>query len=366
MRIAIVSPDYPCERSNAFAFVHARSKLYREYGNQVEVFVANKSEEDYSFEGIKIHKLNRNRFVSRIDEYKPDVVAVHYPTYKTIPLVKKLNYPLVVWIHGHEILWTFSVMSSKNVFNWIKKRILLLPRETYQILRLRKFLKQVNYCVFVSNWLLNAAKKHAVTNFKNGVVIPNPVDTKLFNYRLPKNRQNGLSVRSLERSIYGLDIAIKAFSQFDKANLTIYGKGRFYKKYSKMILKFRSNVVLKPYYIEHNKLPELYHQYSFFVAPSRRETQGLAMCEAMACGLPVIATNVGGIPEFVRDGIDGFLVPPNNPEKIRKAVLKLISDESKFLEMSKNAREGIKKTCGSENITKRELALLQSAAEKNR
>ena len=64
--------------------------------------------------------------------------------------------------------------------------------------------------------------------------------------------------------------------------------------------------------LNHNEIPELLSKYSVFVAPSRVEAQGVSMCEAMACGLPIVATKVGGIPEFVRDGVDGYLVENEN------------------------------------------------------
>ena len=49
-----------------------------------------------------------------------------------------------------------------------------------------------------------------------------------------------------------------------------------------------------------------------FLLPSDLESFGLAALEAMACEVPVIATNVGGLPEVVEHGVDGFLVPPRD------------------------------------------------------
>ena len=62
------------------------------------------------------------------------------------------------------------------------------------------------------------------------------------------------------------------------------------------------------------------------VMPSLREAQGLALLEAMAAGRPVVATAVGGIPETIRDGMDGLLVPPADPSALTAALIRLACD----------------------------------------
>ena len=62
------------------------------------------------------------------------------------------------------------------------------------------------------------------------------------------------------------------------------------------------------------------------VLPSLREAQGLALLEAMAAQRPVVASAVGGIPETVRDGVDGLLVPPTDPQALAAAIVRLARD----------------------------------------
>jgi glycosyltransferase involved in cell wall biosynthesis len=69
-----------------------------------------------------------------------------------------------------------------------------------------------------------------------------------------------------------------------------------------------------------DELFNLFRQADIFVLPARGECYGHVICEAMASGLPVVATNVGAIPEIVEDGVSGLLVPPSSPSALADAL----------------------------------------------
>jgi N-acetyl-alpha-D-glucosaminyl L-malate synthase BshA len=73
--------------------------------------------------------------------------------------------------------------------------------------------------------------------------------------------------------------------------------------------------------------------------PSETESFGLVALEAMACEVPVVASKVGGLPEVVTDGVDGYLVEPRNIEKMALCAEYILADESIRREMGKRARE---------------------------
>jgi glycosyltransferase involved in cell wall biosynthesis len=244
------------------------------------------------------------------------------------------------------------------------KYLILFPRMGYQIHLLKKYLPKYANCVFVSEGFLKQAQKQTRRKFPNAVVIANPVDMDLFTFQEPKFSPRGLSLRSFSTAIYGFDISIKAFQKTENAHLDIYGKGVLKSKYEQMSKSLGANVSIISKHLKHDDIPELYSQYSYFVTTTRADTQGLAMCEAMACGLPAIATNVGGIPDYVIDGYNGYLVEKDNPESARKAVEKLLSDENKYYEMSRNARKLMEEKCSSDVVVAKELDLLKQAIEK--
>jgi glycosyltransferase involved in cell wall biosynthesis len=75
------------------------------------------------------------------------------------------------------------------------------------------------------------------------------------------------------------------------------------------------------------------------VLPSYREAQGISLLEAMALARPIVASAVGGIPEFVTDGQTGLLVPPRDPAALAGALLRVLADRGLAARLGRNARE---------------------------
>lgn len=93
--------------------------------------------------------------------------------------------------------------------------------------------------------------------------------------------------------------------------------------------------------LEGNELAHAYTDSDIFVLPSLYEAYGIVAQEAMSFGLPVVASNVGGIPEQFSDGIEGFLVPPDDPTALAKALHKLILDPKLRAQMGSAGRQHV-------------------------
>jgi glycosyltransferase involved in cell wall biosynthesis len=90
-------------------------------------------------------------------------------------------------------------------------------------------------------------------------------------------------------------------------------------------------------------LDEFYAALDLYIMPSRSEAWGLTALRAMAFGLPVIASNVGGLPELVEPGKTGWLVPPDSPEALADAIIDAMEDAAsgpaRRCEFGRNARQ---------------------------
>ncbi len=88
-------------------------------------------------------------------------------------------------------------------------------------------------------------------------------------------------------------------------------------------------------------VPSVLSVMDIFVMPSLVEGFPLSLLEAMAVGKPVIASNIGGIPEIVKDRESGILVPPRDPEALAEAIVELLKDRANWKVMGENGRQRV-------------------------
>lgn len=186
-------------------------------------------------------------------------------------------------------------------------------------------------------------------------VIPNGIEPKRFSALLPTDRDKerkrwGLApdapvlgyVGRLEEKTKKLTHLIEAFSYLKKSQpkaiLLIVGDGPDKKMLNSFVIsKGLSKAVL---FVGAQQIVEkLYPLMDVYVQPSISEGFGIAILEAMASGVPVVATLTGGIPEVVTDRNTGILVPPGNPLNLAKAMEALLSDPDLARTLGNSGRE---------------------------
>lgn len=131
----------------------------------------------------------------------------------------------------------------------------------------------------------------------------------------------------------GLYYLFKAFPEilknYPNTVLLLAGEGKYRGKLEAIAkdIEIRHNVIFLGY-INKEQLPFLYNAVDVFVLPSLGEGVPLACIEAMACGTPTIATNVGGIPDIINNFEGGLVIPPKNHKAISDAVLAIFEDQN--------------------------------------
>ena len=99
-----------------------------------------------------------------------------------------------------------------------------------------------------------------------------------------------------------------------------------------------------------NQVQELLNCADVLLLPSDLESFGLAALEGMACGVPAVCSNVGGVPEVIRDGVEGYLVPPRDVKTMAARALDILTNPQRRQEMGNAARQRALRQFCSNNI----------------
>jgi glycosyltransferase involved in cell wall biosynthesis len=159
----------------------------------------------------------------------------------------------------------------------------------------------------------------------NSVIIGNGIDSDRFPYKAPNSRSTAVRLISVCRLISrkGLEYLIEAMQELkqDGTVLELVGSGQDEERIADLIRsRGLSDHIKMIGFTAPEQLYRHYHRADIFVLPSLSESFGQVLLEAMSCGLPIVASSVGGIPETVRDKTNGLLVPPKDPEALVAAI----------------------------------------------
>jgi teichuronic acid biosynthesis glycosyltransferase TuaC len=278
-----------------------------------------------------------SRYAIKNIKPKPDLIHAHftYPDgFGMMGLAKKWNIPLVISALG--------TIERKVAYegSYTSRQIIKTMNFADQILSVSEDLK-----LHIVNLGINENKV---------IVVPNGVDTEKFKplgkenarnlLNLPVDKNIVLFVGAL-RSIKGVDYLIESAKNFVNTNTELYMVGRddgLKKSLVKMAKELKIIDFIKfigP--VNHEDIPLWISASDILVLPSLSEGRPNVVLEALACEVPAVATDVGGIPELMIDGETGYLVPAKNSLELSKKVNKLLENENLREKMGKLGRKSI-------------------------
>jgi len=181
-----------------------------------------------------------------------------------------------------------------------------------------------------------------LTDNKNIKMIPNAIDAsdfKSIDTKKENFQPNILAVGRLskQKGTYDiLDIIPLVVKEIPEAKFYFAGDGDVEKVKELCARKgIEKNVILLGW-LDRNKLLDALKNASIFLLPSYQECFPISILEAMAAGLPVISTNVGGIPEIIKNSVNGFLIEPGQTQELYKKVMQLLNNGKLCKNMGKN------------------------------
>jgi len=267
--------------------------------------------------------------VSRVIE-KNDIDLIHahfaYPEGLVGLLLKRLiNKPLIVTTYGYDI----QIEQSINYGIRLKRR--------YRAL-VDKVVKKADIIIANSSYNYELLKKMGCPIDKIRFIHLG-VDITRFNTHYDKYLIKRILGIDLEAPVifscksgvarYGIEYLLRsALYVLDKEPKTIFvinGKGPLHEYYISLCreLRIEKNVIFTRE-IPRDNIPYFYASCDVYVNPALIEGFGLVTAEAMACGKPVIGTNLGGTTDLIEDGVTGFLIEPKNPMQIAERIITLI------------------------------------------
>jgi phosphatidyl-myo-inositol alpha-mannosyltransferase len=191
-----------------------------------------------------------------------------------------------------------------------------------------------------------AARDFYGSRFGDGIrVVPNGVDVELFSDaapapRLPAGRRILWTHRLDPQK--GFRVAVEAFAElageFPDLSFVVIGEGRDRSAIQALPAEARSRVFMLGT-VPHDRLPPYHAGADVFVAPALgQESFGIVLVEAMAAGVPVVATDIGGYREVIRKDVDGLMVPPGDPMALAQAVARILREPELGKKLSEAGR----------------------------
>jgi len=255
---------------------------------------------------------------------KYDVIHVFSASYLSF-LIAPTPAILVSKLYGKKIVLNYQ---SGEAWDHLRR----WRRSTMPILNL------VDSVVVPSEYLVRVFSMFGIEAY----AIFNIIDLNKFEFRPHTSlRPVFLSNRNLEAH-YGVDCILRAFAYIQKvipdAVLSVVGDGSQRQALENLSHELQLNYITFTGRVDHAEIYGRYSASDIYLNASRIDNQPLSILEAFACGLPVVTTDAGGIPDMVTDGETGFVVPVDDYKALADRALELLARQNTAIQMVQQAR----------------------------
>ncbi len=349
MRIGMICGQFPPVTGGVAAYVYNISEKLAQRGHKVTVITRGSWSRTYHARvgnidvyrvrfiplypfHLQPHGFYIKQLLSSL-ESNFDVLHLHSPL---IPFIRT-SLPMVVTEHG-TVKGFIDNLDLIDSYSLVGKTF----RKMYVSID-RKIVESADKVIAVSKACAQELREWYGLK-KDIEVIYNGVDTKFF---IPGNRNHNQAYILYSGSLItkkGLPDLIRSATyicqEYPDMKFILAGDGPLEKQLKGLVhqLDLDNNFSFVGY-INRDKLLSYYQNAAVCVLPSYHEGLPTVLLEAMACGIPTVATSVAGNSEVVKDGETGFLVPPKEPKRLAEAILTLLGDNKLRREMGINARK---------------------------
>ena len=261
-----------------------------------------------------------------IKNIRPDLLHSHYATGFGLWGMHSGYHPHIISV------WGADVIDFPN--NRFKKALL------------KRILRSADHITATSRFLKDKTRELFPDIDDKTDVIPFGVDIPDIIKKHEKKDRTRLVFIKAHRGKYGPDILIEAVARAVKGghriHLTMAGEGEMTDALKQKVKDLRlDDYVNFTGFIENTGMPEFLAIHDIMVMPSVMESEsfGVAVLEASAVGLPVIASNIGGVPGVLKDGETGILVPPGDVSKLADTIIRLADNAEVQKKMGEAGRK---------------------------
>ena len=294
--------------------------------------------------------------LAKIENY--DLVNIHWIGRETLSIkdIGRIKTKVILTLHD---MWSFCGM--EHYLDRLPKKFFFYTKNAKYNLasfliwkQKKKYWKKRFYIITPSRWLYNLVKKSKLMRHCPSTVIPYPVDQKVFR----NNKKNKRRARDALKILYvssgrlfdprkGFDLLENSLIKYYKEKYIVYIVGRISEKdKNKIKIKFKNTGYLH----SKKKLAEIYNDADLLALPSRQDNLPNVGLEAQSCGLPIVAFDVGGIPEIVHHKRTGYLSKKFDTNDFAKGIYYI---KNKRETLSQNAERRSKKLWSQKVILKK-------------